>query len=144
IRDASQTKQSESLEAYTFIDKQANQLKAKLQEAEERLKNFRTAHTDGTEGSVGQHINNLRKSIQDMELELQVARARRDELRNQVGQEGRRLNQNYRAEVYRQRLAEAQRRLDELRLSYQDTYPDIVGLKEQIEEMKRAIAQAEG
>jgi polysaccharide chain length determinant protein (PEP-CTERM system associated) len=143
VRDAAQTKQAESLEAYSFIDKQANELKAKLQEAEQRLKDFRTEHTDGTEGSVGGHISALRKSIEDMELELQVAKARRDELRSQVTQEGRRLNQNYRAEVYRQRLAEAQARLDELRLSYQDTYPDIVGLKEQIEDMKRAIADAE-
>lgn len=143
ISDASQTKQAESLEAYSFIDRQATELKTKLQVAEERLKDFRAEHTDGTEGSVGAHINALRKSIEDMALELQVARARRDELRSQVGLEGRRLSQNYRAEVYRQRLTEAQGRLDELRLSYQDTYPDIVGLKEQIEEMKRAIAEAE-
>lgn len=143
IQDSAQSKQERSLDAYKFIDKQVAQYKAQLQEAEERLKRFNAEHTDGTEGTVAQQITALRKNIDELTLELQMARVRRDELRGQVSSEGRRLSQSFRAEAYRQRLAEAQGQLDTLRLSYQETYPDIVALKEQIEDIKRAILLAE-
>lgn len=143
ISNSLQTKRGESKDAYAFIEQQVESYRAKLQAAEDRLKEFKSQYTDGTEGSSGQRITQLRKDIEDLTLEAQVARARRDELRNQISRESQVISQNFRANVYRERLNEAQSRLDTLRLSYQDTYPDIVSLKFQIEDLKRAITEAE-
>ncbi len=143
IRDSAQSKRAESRDAYTFIDNQVKTYKTQLQHAEDRLKEFRSQFTDGSEASVDARLTTLRTTMEEQTLELQVAKARRDELRNQLASESQFINQSYRADVYRERLNEAQSRLDTLRLSYQDTYPDIVALKYQIEDLNRAISDAE-
>ncbi len=143
ISDSAQSKRAESREAFTFIDNQVKTYKTQLQQAEDRLKEFKSQFTDGSEQSVSARITSLRTTLEEQSLDLQVARARRDELRNQLSRESQFINQSYKADVYRQRLNEAQSQLDTLRLSYQDTYPDIVALKYQIEDLKRAIADAE-
>ncbi len=143
IRDSAQSKRAESREAFTFIDNQVKTYKSQLQQAEDRLKQFKSQFTDGSEGSVDARMTQLRTMLEEQGLELQVARARRDEFRNQLSRESQFINQSYKADVYRQRLNEAQSKLDTLRLNYQDTYPDIVALKYQIEDLKRAISDAE-
>lgn len=143
IRDSARTKREESGEAFTFIDNQVKTYKEQLQAAEDRLKEFKTANPGSSEDSISRRLTEMRTSIESLTLDLQVARARRDELRQQISHESSSISQNYKAEVYRGALAQAQSKLDTLRLSYQETYPDIVSLKQQIEDLRRSIAQAE-
>lgn len=142
IRDSARSKRRESGEAFTFIDTQVKMYKEQLQAAEQKLKDFRSANPQGGEaGST--RLNDLRGTIENLSLDLQVARAKRDELRNQISRESQYIAQSYRANVYREALTQAQSRLDTLRLSYQETYPDIVALKQQIEDMQKSISQVE-
>lgn len=143
IRDSARTKREESGEAYTFIDNQVKAYKEQLQAAEDKLKEFKTANPGSGEDTVARRLSDTRATIENLTLELQVARARRDELRQQISHESQSISQNYRADVYRNSLAQAQTKLDTLRLSYQETYPDIVALKQQIEDLRRAVDQAE-
>jgi polysaccharide chain length determinant protein (PEP-CTERM system associated) len=143
ISDSSLTKRSESREAYTFIDDQVNTYKTQLQQAEDKLKEFKSHTIGGSEDSASSRFSQLRTSLAGLNLDLQVALARRDELRQQISRENQYVNRQYKADIYRDQMAKAQTQLDTLRLSYEDTYPDIVSLKQQIEDMRRAITQAE-
>jgi len=144
IRDSARTKRQESGEAFTFIDTQVKTYKEQLQAAEEKLKNFKSQNPEGSEDTISKRISDLRSNIETLGLDLQVARTRRDELRQQLTHESAFIAQSYKASVYRDSLTQAQARLDTLRLSYQETYPDIVALKQQIQDIQRSIAQAEG
>lgn len=142
IRDSSRAKRQESREAYTFIDNQVINYREQLQAAEDRLKQFKGGGSI-TGVDTATRMSHLRSEIGTQTLELQVARARRDELRRQISQEKQFVNRQYKADSFRERLAQSQSQLDTLRLSYNDTYPDIVSLKQQIVDMQRAIAEAE-
>ncbi|MDB6063060.1 MAG: hypothetical protein JWM78_3163 [Verrucomicrobiaceae bacterium] len=144
IRDSARTKREESGEAYTFIDNQVKTYKDQLQSAEDKLKEFRTANPGASDGTGSNRVGDFRTSIESLTLDLQVARARRNELAQQISHEGQFIAQSYKADVYRNALTQAQAKLDTLRLSYQETYPDIVSLKQQIEDLRRSITQAEG
>ena len=141
IRDSAQTKSQESREAFTFIDNQVKTYKEQLQAAEEKLKTFK-GESGVLSGGAGQ-ISQLRSSLSQLTLDLQVARARRDEFRRQLSQEKQFVNKQYRSDTFRQRLTQAQSQLDTLRLSYSDTYPDIVSLKQQIQDLQKAISDTE-
>src|SRR5690606_38667756 len=105
------------------------------------LKQFKGGSISGID--AGSHASQLRSAISNQTLEIQVARARRDELQRQISQEKQFVNRQYRSDAYRERLAQAQSQLDTLRLSYNDTYPDIVSLKQQIQDLRKAIASTE-
>jgi len=143
IKDSAQTKRRESKEAYLFIDRQVASYKQQLQEAELKLKQFKADNLDGTEESVASRIAELRGQVESMTLDLQEANTRSGEISGQLKREDRVVNRNYKADVYRERLNQAQSQLETLRLSYEDTYPDIVVLKQQIEDLKKAIAETE-
>lgn len=142
IQDVSASKRSESREAFEFIDKQVKTYKSQLQQAEERLKAFKAQNTDGTEEGVNARITQLRADIESMELDLEDARTRAYSLETQLSKESRYSAKAYRADVYRERLVEAQEQLATLQLSYKDTYPDIVELKHQISDLRKAIREA--
>lgn len=142
IRDSARTKRQESGEAFTFIDAQVKTYKEQLQSAEEKLKNFRSQNPEGSDDS-SRRLTDLRASIESLSLDAQVARTRRNELRQQITNESAYIAQSYKAGVYRDAMAQAQSKLDTLRLSYQETYPDIVALKQQIQDMQQSISQAE-
>lgn len=142
IRDSARIKRQESGEAFTFIDAQVKTYKEQLQAAEEKLKNFRSQNPQGSEDTA-RRSSDLRNGIEALTLDLQVARTRRDELRSQLTHESAYIAQSYKAGVYRDAIAQAQTKLDTLRLSYQETYPDIVALKQQIQDMQKSITQSE-
>lgn len=142
IRDSSRAKRQESREAYDFIDNQVNTYREQLQTAEDRLKRFKE-NGGGKSSDTSTRISQLRSAISTQSLDLQVARARRDELQKQLSQEKQFINRQYKSDGFRERLMQAQAQLDTLRLSYNDTYPDIVSLKQQIQDLQRAIKDTE-
>ncbi|HET8710739.1 MAG TPA: XrtA system polysaccharide chain length determinant [Spongiibacteraceae bacterium] len=143
VQDSAQSKRQESREAFLFIDSQVKTYKSQLQEAEDRLKNFKSANPGGSDESTSRRISDLRSSLESLNIELQTARTRRDGLAQQLSRENQSIARKYKSDVYREALAKAQSQLDTLRLSYQETYPDIVALKQQIGDLKSAISRAE-
>ncbi|QCF26301.1 XrtA system polysaccharide chain length determinant [Hydrocarboniclastica marina] len=127
----------ESRGAYTFIDGQVRAYEEELTAAEERLKQFLSVNTEGSESEATSKIASVRSRIELAELELQELRAKEESLNNQLGGVG----ENISAEVTRsridQRIFSLRQRLDDLRLQYHDTYPDVVSLESQIAELER-------
>ena len=143
IQDSAQSKRRESRDAFEFIDSQVKTYQSQLQQAEDRLKQFRSDNPGGSDESSSRRISDLRTGLEALNIELQTAMTRRDGLSQQLSRENQSIARQYKSDVYRDAMAKAQSQLDTLRLSYQETYPDIVALKQQIEDLKQAIARAE-
>jgi polysaccharide chain length determinant protein (PEP-CTERM system associated) len=144
ITDAADSKRQESRGAYQFIDEQVKAYQRKLQEADNRLKEFNAANRDGTAQSVNNRIESLTQQIESLQLEIDEQDARTASLQSQLTSEGQFLAKRSQVDALSERLAQMVSQLDTLRLSYQETYPDIVSLKGQIAELEADIRKTEG
>lgn len=140
---ANQSQESEA--AFEFIDSQVKEYHAKLKQAEENLKKFKTEHVDarpGSETEVSTKINTLEATIEKTSLQLKEAQIKKESLAKQLSGEAVITTSLTREGQYLGRIADLQAQLDTLRLSYHDTHPDVVHIKHQIEDLKEA-ARAE-
>lgn len=145
IQQSSAAQTRESADAFEFIDSQVKIYHEKLTQAEQALKDFRSTHVDarpGTEGEVTKKISELQGAIEKTTLAIKEARIRQASLENQISGEVVVATSVTREGQYIARIADLQHQLDTLRLSYLDTYPDVVRLKHQIEEL-RELAEVE-
>lgn len=143
IQDSSESKRNESREAYLFIDRQVKSYKTQLQEAEDRLKKFNESSTDGTEASTKSRIATLRGQVENLQINIDEVKTRIEGIETELAKENQYVEKRFKTDVYRERLLAAQEQLQTLRLAYTETYPDIVMLKHQIEDMKEAIREVE-
>lgn len=134
------TKVKESASAFQFIDAQVKEYQGKLHSAEERIKQFRAAGLESTRDRDGRRGDSMPMRIEQTRMELQEAETRRQSLEKQLAQEVESASVYTREREYRDRLTAAQTQLSALRLQYRDTYPDIVRLKGEIQELEQLIA----
>lgn len=142
VQESTNTKSAESKAAFEFIDAQVKEYHAKLANAEEQLKEFRTANIDsrpGTAAEIGTRIGALQNTLEATGVALKEAKIKQASLEKQLSGEAESTAVFSREGQYRTRIAELQGRLDTLRLSYQESYPDVVRLKHQIDDLKEAI-----
>lgn len=146
IDESHAAKAKQSTEAFRFIDKQAMEYKEKLQQAEQALKKFRSENVDaqaGLSGEIGRRSAELERAKEQITQDLEEARIRRASLQRQLSGEAQAASAFSRSEQYKTRIAELQEQLDNLRLSYHETYPDIVHIKNQIQDLRNAVKQTE-
>lgn len=144
IAESLADKARESEAAFEFIDNQAQAYKEKLLQSEDELKRFRAENEEarpGIVGEIGQRNAALATQLDQISQELNEARIRRASLVKQLSGEAEMATSFSQAEQYKTRIAELQSQLDTLRLSYHETYPDIVHLKAQIEDLRSAITR---
>lgn len=144
IAESLADKARESEAAFEFIDNQAQAYKEKLLQSEEELKRFRAENLEarpGIVGEIGQRNAALATQLEQISQELNEARIRRASLVKQLSGEAEMATSFSQAEQYKTRIAELQSQLDTLRLSYHETYPDIIHLKAQIQDLRAAIAR---
>ncbi len=139
IKDSSSSRREESRAAFDFIDQQVVAYKRQLLVAEAKLKEFQSKNTDGSLESVTNRINQLRLNIEDHKLVISETEVKKKTLDEQLRQESKNLVAASKADAQRKKLDTLQAQLDSLRLSYQETYPDIVVLKEQIEAQQLVV-----
>lgn len=137
IAESNQRKRTESQNAYDFIDKQVKSYEVQLTEVETRLKQFLSQNTDGTEGEANARLAQLRNQLELAKLNKEELLARVASLEQQVSGVAETVAQGKTEDAYRERIGALEERLDNLRLQYHDTYPDIVILREQIAELKK-------
>jgi len=141
IKESIQEKAAESQAAFEFINSQATEYHAKLVAMEERLKEFRIANIDvrGSEGDITQRMSTLQSVIEQSTQELREAEVKKKSLEKQLSGEAETATALSREGQYRQRIAELNSQLENLRLNYHDTYPDIVRLRRQIVDLNESI-----
>lgn len=141
IEESNRQKEEESRSAYSFIDEQVATYKAQLEAAEEKLKEFKSSNIDGTEEEVSRKITQLRTDIEDVTLSIEETRERLQTTKSQLAQEEHYQRTLGQIEGYKARRQALVDELERLRLSYQETYPDIVSIKTQIQELDDTIVK---
>ncbi len=137
IRDAAERRRAESRSAYEFINEQVESYKRQLKMAEESLKEFKSTNIDGSEASVRQRIDTFRVKVEELAIQIDEAEERKRAVELQLREERRYLEGQGKVDEYHTRLAALQKQLDTLLLNYQETYPDVVAVREQIVELKK-------
>jgi len=146
IEGSLSSKEKESTDAFEFIDKQAMEYQRKLQISEDNLKKFKSENVDSQpviSGQLGQRSAELRRTKEQIVQDLREQKIRKSSLVKQLSGEAHTSSIFSRSEQYRTRIAELQTQLDDLRLKFHETYPDIVQLKTQIQELRVAVTEAE-
>lgn len=135
-------KRSESQGAFEFIDSQVKSYQRQLEEAEQRLKEFKSNNQDGTEGNVLTRIENLRREIENLKLEIQQTESEVKLTRAQLEKEEpvRRITVDPGKSAAERRLVALKQELDALLLRFHERHPDVVSIKGQIEDLERQVA----
>jgi polysaccharide chain length determinant protein (PEP-CTERM system associated) len=114
----------------------------KLARAEEQLKEFRSANLDAQPGSdqdLNTRMSALQTRIEQSTQELRETEIKKQSLEKQLSGEAEVASVISRENQFRARIAELQSQMDTLRLSYHETYPDIVNLRHQIADLTKGI-----
>jgi len=133
-----QTSSRETTDAFDFIVGQVETYRSKLEDAEARLESFQQKYpgmSATTEGNVEVRIVELRRDMEEANLKYAEFNQRRKSLERELQRESHTLAQEYEVSQTRDRVNELQSQIDLLRLSYTDDYPDIVRLKQQMQEL---------
>ncbi len=135
---------TESEKAFDFIDSQVEVYRKKLSDSEKRLQDFRAQTSDarpGTEKNLDDRILELRRKIESTELEYAEARSKADALTRELSRIAITADNVYRESQYLQQINELQSEMDLLLLSYTEDYPDIVRIRQQINDLRQLAAR---
>src|SRR5688572_8166979 len=124
IEDTAKRKRDESVGAYNFIDAQVQTYKKQLESAEEKLKEFKSKNTDGSEDSVSARIAQLRQEVETLKIGIEEAQSRINSIQQQLDTEGQYLQAKGQVDEMRQRRQILNAQLEQMLLSYQENYPD--------------------
>jgi len=143
ISESLASKQRESREAYEFINSQVEAYRTKLTDAEDKLKAYRDANADarpGSEADTAARISQLRTQIESARMDMMERRSQEGSLASQLTGESE-INTVQTADgVLQMQLGELQSQLNKLQLQYTDSYPDVVRIRHQIEDLKKQLA----
>jgi polysaccharide chain length determinant protein (PEP-CTERM system associated) len=142
IKTSADEQRSQSREAFLFIDNQVKQYKDQLLLAEERLKNFRTLNFDGRDSDVDTSISNLRTQIENLKIDLDEDQIIIGLLKKQLAKESEFSSSRIQTDVYGERLANLVSEKNTLLMTYTEDYPDVVSLSYQIDDIRKAIKDA--
>lgn len=142
INESLGNQSDESKAAFEFIVSQVEEYHVKLLSAEQQLKEFRSMNVDarpGTGSEIAGKINALQATIEKTSLDSKEAQIKLASIEKQLSGEVVVTASLTREGQYAARIVQLQGKMDNLRLNYHDTYPDIVSIKHQIENLKEAI-----
>jgi len=144
MQDSINAKQEESRSAYEFINEQVGIYQGKLRRAEEAIKEFRSKNVDATQGAkdnANARLVELKREFEGVELEISSEKSgilgNKKRLSGEVSPEA---NASFAKEgAIQARITELNTRLEDLRLNYKETYPDIVQIKGQVKFLQKAL-----
>lgn len=135
----------DSTVAREFIEQQIKEYELKLTRAEDRLVEFKRnniGYLPNQEGSYFGSLKGLQEHLQDAQLELRESKKRRDTLVQQIeeitqssllaGEDGQKPQT-----LLQQRIYALQTRLDSMLLQFTEKHPDVMGLRAQIDALKK-------
>jgi polysaccharide chain length determinant protein (PEP-CTERM system associated) len=146
ITESLASKQRESRDAYEFINSQVEAYRAKLTDAEDKLKTYRDANADarpGSEADTNSRISQLRSQIENTRMDLMEKRSQEAALDSQLSGESEVNAVQTTQGIYQTQLAELQGELDKLLLTYTDQYPDVIRIRHQMQDLQQQIAQSD-
>lgn len=139
IAETARQKKEESLSAFNFIDAQVKGYKRQLESAEGKLKEFKSNNIEGTEAAVSARIASLNIEIEDEKIAIEELDARAASIKNELENESEYQEAKDKVTALIQRREILQADLDQLRLVYRDSYPDVINLQGQLDELNALI-----
>jgi polysaccharide chain length determinant protein (PEP-CTERM system associated) len=130
----------ETSEAFEFILDQVSTYRKRLEDAEGRLEDFRNANPGVSTlngGNVTARIVELQRDYETTQLIYAEQNQTRKTLQAELANESSTIARDYQMSQTRDQIGVLQSEIDILGLSYTDDYPDIVRLRQQIEDVKR-------
>ena len=137
-------KREKSQDAFEFIGTQVNTYKENLVISEENLKRFKRDNFDGTITGVLSRVSSLEQQIEAVDIELSGYQLKLQSLEGQVSKERKIKRGADENSGIIERIAVMNRELDQMRLSYHDSYPDVISLKGRIDELKHSLKPNQG
>ncbi|MFT7558367.1 MAG: polysaccharide chain length determinant protein (PEP-CTERM system associated) [Flavobacteriales bacterium] len=142
-----QSKREEGENAYGFISRRVGVYKARLEDAENSLKDFKAGSLDIDETRVQTRLAELETTIQDLVLSVQELESNTTTTKKQLSIESEYIDAQSKIYVLKQQQSILTRQLSGLRMQFQESYPDIVNIKTQIAELDAqivSVGEAEG
>jgi polysaccharide chain length determinant protein (PEP-CTERM system associated) len=146
IRKMIGEKESEIRAAFDFIDKQVQEYEQRLSKTETQLRQIRSTNLDAgplTEVELSARLITLNNRIENATTELREAEMKSASIKSQLSGQSDVNAFGGRDSGYSERLAELQTKLDNLRLTYLDSHPDVVQVKNQIQDLKNQMERRE-
>jgi len=147
IGELQAAKSQESESAYKFIDAQVQKYKQKLKNLKQQMRKLEEKNPRAqpdSEQEVSDRVRELRAQIDDLERDIQATEIREKTLESQLSGEAEIAQLTTAMDKRRQRIAELEDQLAELRLRYHETYPDIQRIKQQLSELRSSVRQGNG
>ncbi|HEX4975217.1 MAG TPA: hypothetical protein VFV48_04970, partial [Pseudomonadales bacterium] len=134
-------KQRSSNDAFDFISTQVETYKKNLTISEEKLKAFKLSNIEGSPSATLSRIETLEEQLEAANIELAENNLKLESLKKQLAGEGAVRAVSSEALALRNRISELNRQLDQMRLVYNDQYPDVVALKESVDDLKKSLSK---
>lgn len=152
VEDVLQQKEEGSEAAEDFLRQQIRHYADLLSEAEQRLADFKKEHFGLMPDNSGDYFATLQaetRALEALEEELVVATSRRRELENQLGNAQGDLQPLYpptpglitAQTALQERISETEAQLADLLLRATERHPDVIALKEQLEQLRARQAE---
>jgi len=144
VRESQELKKRESRAAFEFIEQKVKDYREKIKIKEEKIKQFRAENVDSTPGAEqasNERILSLNRQVDDIDVQIGEERTRLESQNNQLQGGGGAENSASiaRETTLRERVNALKTQLEDLRLVYKDTYPDIVQILAQIKSTEKEI-----
>lgn len=148
VEDTLGGKRSGSEKAQKFLEQQIEDYEVRLRDAEQKLSDFKRQNVGLMPGAEGDYFSRLQGEVdaeKKAQGQLSIAMSRRSEVGRQLrgetpyaaaGGASGAGNQDTQS-----RIKETQSKLDEILLRYTDKHPDVLALRETLEELKRRRAR---
>ncbi|NGP53724.1 XrtA system polysaccharide chain length determinant [Thioalkalivibrio sp. XN8] len=134
----------DDLQALEFLDQQMAEYRRRLEQAENRVADFRRRNAGlapGDGGGFFGRLATLQEQLREVKTNLQIASQRRAALAAQVASEGEGGDGGAGLLELETQVLEAERRLDELRLVYTDAHPSVISAQETLEALRGRLVQ---
>jgi polysaccharide chain length determinant protein (PEP-CTERM system associated) len=129
----------DDLQALEFLDRQMDEYRRRLEQAEARVADFRRRNaglTPGEDGGFFTRLATLQEQLREVRTNLEIARQRRAALAAQVTSEGEGGEGGAGLLELESQVLEAERQLDELRLVYTDAHPSVISAQETLQALR--------
>jgi succinoglycan biosynthesis transport protein ExoP len=132
--------------AFSFIEKELNDYRAKLDASDNLIRSFREQHPQmvpQSESAVASRIEGFQSGRIDAEIKLRELEKRRESIKKQLsGEKELTIAFVTREGSPQARLSQLNNQLLVLTTKYTDDYPEVIKVKDEIQELQKQIASA--
>ena len=137
-------KRQESRGAFEFIQNQVTSYHDKLLESEERLSDYKSANNNGTLADANRRISGYRAEIERLQLDIVQLETEEQSVLSELAGESVVSRDLSEINALMMRINTLQVQLDDLLSRYHDNYPDVVRVRNQINELLRKLEDGGG